>query len=149
MENKLIANEHKDFHEVTLNHVLRNTSMNVKLVNHIRQTVMGNYEDKLLLPGMGHCVDGLFPKIYFGEKIENPSIRASDWNHSWTTRDGHPNPLPISIRTFVMYEKLPNIVLSAIIEMFRVMDEVSFQDMILQMIEILVHFFDHIIIIHV
>ena len=127
-ENKRIAKQQKDFTEVTLDCVLRNASLNAKFVNHVRQMVMKDKVDALNLPGIGHCVEGLMPKIWFAEKMENPSATS-------TPSDDKILVTSSNLSSIHLYEKLPNLVLEVIIEMFGLIEDRSFQDIVTEMEE--------------
>lgn len=135
MENKTIVPKCEGFREVTLKHVLRNTTMNAKFVNEVRKIIMSNRAKEFQTPEMGHCVDGMVPKIYFMETAENPSKSYSTGTYSWFDKYGHFLQLPLSPLKFILYEKLPNIVVSSIIEMFGTIDTTTFHRMVLAMKE--------------
>ena len=65
----------------------------------------------------------------------NPSTYDSTWRHSWVNKDGNFNQLPMSAFSFILYEKLPNIVVSSIIEMFGTNDKTTFHEVVLAMKE--------------
>ena len=125
-DNKTLINRFsKEFQAIQLDYILRNTKLVTEFVNELRTSLTG-VTGKLSKPRVGHCVDGIPPKILFLE-LFNKTANYSNIPEliGFCEKRG--------LSTIKTFQGLPHAIKVCICEMFNLSLKLSFVEMISEM----------------